>query len=63
MSYVWSTVEEVTEVLQKSFPGSIVEDMIGYWDVTTQLVDYSIVDSYKLQNGKLVHFATVEMED
>jgi hypothetical protein len=63
MSYIWSTTEEVTEALQKAFPGSTVEDMISYWDVTTQLVDYSIVESYKLQNGKLVHFATVETED
>jgi hypothetical protein len=63
MSYVWSTTEEVTEVLQKSFPGSTVEDMISYWDVTTQLVNYTVVDSYKLQNGNLVHFATVEIED
>jgi hypothetical protein len=63
MSYIWSTTEEVTEALQKAFPGSTVEDMISYWDVTTQLVDYKVVDSYKLQNGKLVHFATLEMED
>ena len=63
MSYIWSTTEEVTEALQKAFPGSTVEDMIGYWDVTTDAGLGTVVESYKLQNGKLVHFATVEMED
>ncbi len=63
MSYVWSTVEEVTAVLEKMFPGATVKDMIGYWDVTMDAGIGTVIESYKLLNGKLVHFATLEMED
>jgi len=64
MSYIWSTTEEVTEALQKRFPGSTSRwNADGYWDVTTDAGLGTVVESYKLQNGKLVHFATLEMED
>ena len=55
--------EKITKILKERFPMAKVEYVLdGYWDVTTDAGMGTIVDSYKLVNGKLIHFATVEIE-
>lgn len=55
----------ITKQLKMKFPNALkVEyNLDGYWDVTFDEGIGEVVRSYRLVNGKLVHFATVEMED
>ncbi len=56
--------ETVTKLLQKRFPSAKVEYVLdGYWNVTMDAGLGEIVESYRMENGKLIHFATIEMED
>lgn len=57
-------VESIKQKLEFEFPDALIEyNPDGYWDVTTDAGYGSTVESYRLVNGKLVHFATLEMED
>lgn len=55
----------ITKQFHKRFPNAIKIEYIldGYWDVTFDEGIGEVVRSYRLVNGKLVHFATVEMEN
>lgn len=56
--------EKITKVLQDRFPNAKVEYVLdGYWNVILDAGYGEIVESYRLENGKLIHFATLELED
>lgn len=56
--------EKITNILRDRFPTAKVEYVLdGYWNVTIDAGYGEIVESYRLENGKLIHFATLELED
>lgn len=56
--------EKITKILKERFPMAKVEYVLdGYWDVTMDAGMGTVVDSYRLVDGKLIHFASVEMDD
>ena len=56
--------ETVKKVLQKRFPNAKVEyNLDGYWDVIYDAGIGTVIDSFKLEKGKLINFATIEIED
>lgn len=56
--------ETFVKVLENRFPEAKVSyNLDGYWDVTIDADIGTIIESYRLENGKLIHFATLELED